>query len=34
MGHRVIIACKWSGEDIIRETTQGYLISRIGKDKR
>lgn len=34
MGHRVIIACKWSGEEIIRETTQGYLISRIGKDKR
>ena len=34
MGHRVIIACKWSGEDLIRETTQGYLISRIGKDKR
>jgi glycosyltransferase involved in cell wall biosynthesis len=34
MGHRVIIACKWSGEDLIRETKQGYLVCRIGKDKR
>ncbi len=34
MGHSVIIACKWSGEDAISETSQGYLISRIGKDKR
>ena len=33
MGHRVIIACKWSGEDLIRETKQGYLVCRIGKDK-
>ena len=34
MGNRVIIACKWSGEDLIRETKQGYLVCRIGKDKR
>ena len=33
MGNRVIIACKWSGEDLIRETKQGYLVCRIGKDK-
>lgn len=34
MGNRIIIACKWSGEDLIRETKQGYLVCRIGKDKR
>ena len=33
MGHRVIIACKWSGEDNIRENSQGYLISRIKRNK-
>lgn len=34
MGHRVIIACKWSGEDNIRESYQGFLISRIKKNKQ
>jgi glycosyltransferase involved in cell wall biosynthesis len=33
LGYRVIIACKWSGEHLIRENSQGYLISRIGKGK-
>lgn len=33
IGHHIIILCKWSGEDKIREHAHGYLISRIGKDK-
>lgn len=31
LGHRIIILCKWSGEEHIREHAHGYLISRIGK---
>lgn len=34
LGHRVIILCKWSGEEQIRELAHGYLISRIGKGKQ
>jgi len=31
LGHTVIILCKWTGEAEIREHSNGYLISRIGK---
>lgn len=31
LGHTVIIVCKWSGEQEVREYSHGYLISRIGK---
>jgi glycosyltransferase involved in cell wall biosynthesis len=33
MGHRIIILCKWSGEEQLREVSNHYLISRIGKGK-
>ena len=34
LGHRIIILCKWSGEELSREHVDGYLISRIGRGKR
>ena len=32
-GHKVIIACKWSGESAIREDYDGYTLIRLGKGK-
>ncbi|MGA1414988.1 MAG: hypothetical protein ACO323_08105, partial [Candidatus Kapaibacteriota bacterium] len=32
-GHKVVMACKWSGESEIREQRDGYTIIRIGKGK-
>lgn len=32
-GHKVVIACKWAGEENIREEHDGYTLIRIGKGK-